>query len=61
MGEEDCWRAFCRLVGLPQCLMPRLSAWERVRDGRYEFEVDIRLPLLGRLVQYGGLMSLEAG
>lgn len=47
-------------VKLPQWLMPRLTAWERERNGRYEFDVDIRLPLLGRLVRYGGLMSLEA-
>jgi len=47
-------------VRLPRWLTPRLTAWERERDGRYEFEVDIKLPLLGRLVRYGGLMTLEA-
>jgi hypothetical protein len=45
---------------LPRWLTPRLTAWERDRDGRYEFEVDIKLPVLGRLVRYAGLMTLEA-
>lgn len=46
-------------LNLPSWLMPRLTAWERERDGHYEFEVDIKLPLLGRLVRYGGLMELD--
>ena len=50
------------LLGLPvpQRLAPSLEAWEGERDGRYEFAVDVRLPFIGRLVRYEGLLDLDA-
>ncbi len=51
----------CSLLGLrlPQKLSPRLVARERVRDGRYHYFVRIELPLVGKLIEYEGLLELE--
>jgi hypothetical protein len=45
---------------LPRFLMPQLIAWEGEENGFYLFEVEIRLPLLGRLVRYAGRLTLKA-
>ena len=45
---------------LPGLLMPRLVAWEGERDGFYDFEVDVGLPLIGRLIRYRGKLRLSA-
>lgn len=52
----------CRLgpIRLPMWLAPRLTAWEGEADGFYEFEVDVGLPLFGRLIRYGGRLKLVA-
>jgi hypothetical protein len=49
------------VFGLPvlRILAPALEAWEGERDGRYEFAVEVRLPFLGRLVRYEGLLDLR--
>jgi hypothetical protein len=47
-------------IKLPRWIMPCLTAWEGERGGFYEFEVEIRLPIIGRLVRYGGLLALTA-
>lgn len=47
-------------VTLPSWLAPRLTAWECERGDRYEFNVNIELPVLGRLVRYGGVLELAA-
>lgn len=49
-----------RLFGLrwPHWLAPRLEAWEGAADGRYQFAVEVSLPLLGRLVRYEGRLDL---
>ena len=40
-------------------LLPRIKAEERVdENGRHRFEVEIRLPLLGRLVAYRGYLRV---
>ena len=39
-------------------LAPDLEAWEGERDGRYDFAVEVRLPVIGRLVRYEGLLDL---
>jgi len=39
-------------------LAPDLRAWEGERDGRYDFAVEVRLPFVGRLVRYEGLLDL---
>ena len=45
-------------VPLPRALLPRVKASERVEQGRHRFDVDIRLPLLGRLVSYRGWLRV---
>jgi hypothetical protein len=45
-------------VGVPRGLAPDLRAWEGERDGRYDFAVEVRLPFVGRLVRYEGLLDL---
>lgn len=47
-------------VRVPRALAPDLEAWEGERDGRYDFAVEVRLPLIGRLVRYEGLLDLAA-
>jgi hypothetical protein len=48
------------LFGLPvpRSLAPDLEAWEGEREGRYDFAVEVRLPFIGRLVRYEGLLDL---
>ncbi|MDY0873513.1 DUF4166 domain-containing protein [Dongia rigui] len=50
--------AYFGRIPLPRCLMPTLVAWEGEAEGFYEFEVEIRLPLIGRLVRYAGKLTL---
>jgi Domain of unknown function (DUF4166) len=49
------------LFGLPvpRVLAPHLEAWEGEREGRYEFAVEVRLPIIGRLIRYEGLLDLQ--
>jgi hypothetical protein len=48
-----------RLLGvpLPRILHPRVKTFECERDGRYAFEVEAHLPLLGLLVRYAGWLE----
>lgn len=48
------------LVGipLPRFLLPSVVARETVANGRHVFEVDIGLPLIGRLVAYRGTLDV---
>lgn len=46
---------------LPRWFAPTLIAWEGEAGGFYEFEVEIGLPLLGRLVRYAGKLTLVSG
>jgi hypothetical protein len=41
-------------VPMPRFLMPRVVAGESAPDGRFQFSVEIALPLIGRLVRYRG-------
>jgi hypothetical protein len=47
-------------IPVPRILAPNLEAWEGERDSRYEFAVEVRLPIIGRLVRYEGLLNLAA-
>jgi hypothetical protein len=47
-------------VPVPRAWAPQLEAWEGERDGRYDFAVEVRLPVIGRLVRYEGLLDLVA-
>jgi hypothetical protein len=43
---------------LPAILSPSLNAWEGEREGRYDFEVSVGLPLIGRVIRYAGQLDL---
>jgi hypothetical protein len=51
-----------RFVGvpLPRFLAPAVATFESERGGRYHFEVEASLPLLGRIVRYQGWLEREA-
>jgi hypothetical protein len=44
-------------VPLPRLLHPAVRTFECERDGRYCFEVEAKLPLLGLLVRYSGWLE----
>ena len=44
-------------VPLPRFLAPTVFTFESERDGRYHFEVEASLPLLGRIVRYVGWLE----
>jgi hypothetical protein len=41
-------------IPLPRALVPRVTAYESVADGRFRFHVEIKLPLIGLIVRYRG-------
>jgi hypothetical protein len=41
-------------MALPAPLVPRIEVFEHAADGRFNFHVDLALPLLGRMVRYTG-------
>ncbi len=43
---------------IPSALSPKLTAWEKEQQGRYNFLVDVALPVMGRLISYEGMLSL---
>lgn len=47
------------LLGLPmpRCLLPTGRSFETERDGRFCFDVEIALPLIGRIVAYRGSLD----
>ena len=47
-------------VPLPRFLAPSVATFESERDGRYRFEVEASLPLLGHIVRYQGWLEREA-
>jgi len=51
-----------RFLGLPlpRLLAPIVHTFESERDGRYRFEVEARLPLLGLIVRYAGWLERVA-
>jgi hypothetical protein len=46
---------------LPRALQGKVLARSGVRDGRYRFQVDVRLPWLGQLVAYDGWLESISG
>jgi hypothetical protein len=44
-------------IALPQALGPRCDACESAEGGRFHFDVEIRLPLIGRLIRYQGRLA----
>ncbi len=50
----------CRLwnkIPIPLFFLPRTDATERVSGGKYQFDVDISLPLIGRVIWYKGVLK----
>jgi hypothetical protein len=47
----------CLGVPLPRLLAPGVRTFESERDGRYHFEVEAKLPLLGPIVRYSGWLE----
>lgn len=47
----------CFGLPLPRWLWPRIAASEVEQDGRFCFDVEIGLPLIGRLVRYRGWLT----
>ncbi|MDX1431299.1 MAG: DUF4166 domain-containing protein [Gammaproteobacteria bacterium] len=41
-------------MALPRWLWPTIRATERVADGRFRFDVQVHIPLLGPLIRYAG-------
>lgn len=53
------WRCVGARLGrwpVPLWLLPRTRAGKRIEAGGYRFDVSIRLPLLGEVLGYGGLL-----
>jgi hypothetical protein len=50
-----CWSAFG--VPLPLALAPRGEAFESAEDDRFNFHVEIGLPLIGLIVRYRGWLK----
>jgi len=44
-------------IPLPKFLTPKSDTHERSEDGKFIFDVDISLPILGRLIKYTGKLS----
>ncbi|MBO0739892.1 MAG: DUF4166 domain-containing protein [Hyphomicrobiaceae bacterium] len=51
-----------RLLGLPlpRLLHPSVRTWECEREGRYQFSVEVRLPLAGLIIRYAGWLVRRA-
>jgi hypothetical protein len=47
----------CCGMPLPRFLWPRIKAGESEKQGRFHFDVQIDLPLVGRLVRYRGWLT----
>ena len=47
-------------IVLPRWMLGSTLAYKEIVEGHYNFQVEIRLPLLGTILRYGGLLALEA-
>ena len=52
------WRAFG--MPMPRALAPNGAAFQSAENGRFHFDVEIRLRLIGRLVHYRGWLAPRA-
>jgi hypothetical protein len=59
-------RLVYRLIGtqigpitVPRILAPSMNAWESEKDGKYQFEVSVGLPVFGQVIRYSGTLDLE--
>lgn len=61
-GEAIDWQLLrVTLLGLPvpRALCGNVLSRSGARDGRYAFEIDMRLPLAGRLIAYRGWLEID--
>lgn len=42
---------------MPRLLLPKGTSFETERDGDFAFDVEIALPLIGRIVAYRGILQ----
>jgi hypothetical protein len=47
-------------IRLPRALLPRVAAFEQAVDGRFRFDVSLRVPLAGLLAHYRGWLVPDA-
>lgn len=47
-------------LSLPLFLVPSTTAYKRINSGKYEFSVSLKLPLIGKLFSYSGLLTPKA-
>jgi len=45
-------------IPIPSLLAPKVEAREEQVDDKYQFQVEVSLPLVGRLIQYAGSLEL---
>ena len=46
-------------IPMPRCLLPSGTSFETEEDGRFRFDVEIAVPLIGLIVAYRGTLSPE--
>ena len=46
-------------IALPAVLAPTITAWEGESEGKYAFDVSVRLPLVGQLIRYSGSLDVQ--
>ncbi len=51
------WKMFG--IPIPMVLCPRSDSYETVRDGKFNFNVEISHPLIGRIVHYNGWLEKQ--
>lgn len=56
-----CRKAWFFGIRLPLALFPQSTAYKRIEDGRYRFQVAFAMPLLGEVLSYGGLLESRPG
>lgn len=47
------------MLPLPVALLPRAVAFKEVVDGKYRFMVTVQVPVLGKVLSYGGLLAAK--
>lgn len=45
-------------IPLPNIFSPNILAYEEERDGRYHFKVEVKMPLVGFVIAYGGELEV---
>lgn len=48
---------FLLRLRMPNFLLPKSNTFETVKDGRFEFHVDLRVPFIGRIAKYNGWLE----